>query len=70
MSEFTGPDLVRYETSSCKRCLGCQRMEQDDFVPPKKCNQAVLVAENEQVKMDEIEDKRLVSSRRRLFCPQ
>jgi hypothetical protein len=28
-----------------------------------------LVAENEQVKMDEIEDKRLVSSRRRLFCP-
>ena len=69
MSEFTGPDLIRYETSPCKRCLGCQRMEQDDFVPPKKCNQAVLVAENEQVKMDEIEDKRLVSSRRRLFCP-
>jgi hypothetical protein len=37
-------------------------MEQDNFVPPKKCNQAVLVAENEQVKMDEIENKRLVSS--------
>lgn len=69
MSEFTGPDLVRYKTSPCKRCLGCQRMEQDDFIPPKKCNQAVLVAENEQVKMDEIENKRLVSSRRRLFCP-
>jgi hypothetical protein len=28
-------------------------MEQDNFVPPKKCNQAVLAAENEQVKMDE-----------------
>ena len=67
MSEFTGPDLIRYEISPCKRCLGCQRMEQDNFVPPKKCNQAVLVAENEQVKMDEIENKRLVSSRRRLF---
>ena len=53
MSEFTGMNLVRYEMSPCKRCLGCQRMEQDDFVPPKKCNQAVLVAENEQVKMDD-----------------
>jgi len=29
-------------------------MEQDDFVPPKKCNQAVMMAENEQMRMDEI----------------
>ena len=54
MNEFTGMNLVRYETSPCKRCLGCQRMEQDNFVPPKKCNQAVLVAENEQVQTEEL----------------
>ena len=54
MNEFTGPDLVRYEISPCKRCLGCQKMEQDDFVPQMKCGQAVLVAENEQMRMDEI----------------
>lgn len=54
MNEFIGPVLVRYETSPCKRCFGCQRMEQDDFVPPKKCNQAVLVAENEQMRMEEL----------------
>jgi hypothetical protein len=29
-------------------------MEQDDFVPPKKCNQAVMMAENEQMRMDKI----------------
>jgi hypothetical protein len=29
-------------------------MEQENFIPPKKCNQAVLVAENEQMRMDEI----------------
>jgi hypothetical protein len=28
-------------------------MEQENFIPPKKCNQAVLMAENEQVKMDD-----------------
>ncbi len=54
MSEFTGSDLVRYEMSPCKRCLGCQKMEQDNFIPPKKCNQAVLVAENEQVQTEEL----------------
>lgn len=49
-----GMNLVRYEISPCKRCFGCQRMEQENFVPPKKCNQAVMVAENEQMRMDEI----------------
>jgi hypothetical protein len=40
---FTGINLYKYELSLCKRCLGCQRMEQDDFVPQTKCGQAVLV---------------------------
>jgi hypothetical protein len=42
LSKFTGPNLLRYETSLCKRCFGCQRMEQDDFVPQTKCRQAIL----------------------------
>lgn len=54
MSYFTGPKLIRYEMSPCKRCLGCQRMEMDDFEPPRKCDHAVLVAENEQVRMEEL----------------
>jgi len=49
---FSGPNLARYEISLCKRCFGCQRMEQDNFIPQLKCNQAILVAENEQLQME------------------
>jgi hypothetical protein len=57
LNEFTGPDLVRYEMSPCKRCFGCQRMEREDFVPPKKCNQAVMMADG-QVSMEELKCNR------------
>lgn len=55
---FTGINLCRYEISLCKRCLGCQRMELDDFIPQMKCGQAVLMAEdNEQISCFEREEK-------------
>jgi hypothetical protein len=54
MDYFTGLALCRYEMSLCKRCFGCQRMERDDFEPQMKCGQAVMMAENEQMRMDEI----------------
>ena len=50
MDYYTGPALCRYEMSLCKRCFGCQRMEQGNFEPQMKCGQAVMMAEdNEQI---------------------
>lgn len=49
---FTGPKLIIYKKSICKRCLGCQAMENEDFIPRMACNNAVLVAgDNDQIEM-------------------